>query len=99
MMDKIKEKDLHDVRKLDDLTANDLQNVYAELEISKQDIETAVNEAQTTDFRLRAFHVLLMWRKHEGKLATRQKLLEVFEKCRLKSAKEDLEEMWGLGKQ
>ena len=99
-MMKISNKDLLDVKKIDDLTAQDLKSVYVELEINQRDIDTAKAEADTgpTDFRGHSYRVLQTWRQRKGKLATRETLLDTFERCGLISAKEELEKIWGLGK-
>ena len=94
-MDKnVTDRDIRDIAMNTDLLHKDLMKLFMELDMKQSDIENAERNADTTDVQLRAVHVLLDWRKHNGQSATRRKILEALRKCKLVVAKEMLEEIW-----
>ena len=70
----VSEEDLRDIT--NSLGPDELKHLFLNLGISQRDIEHAEMSAGTTDTRLKAFAVLIWWRKKEGKKATHEKVLE-----------------------
>ena len=92
----VSDKDIRDVASKAELTHAELRHLYGELELSQADIENQERMADTRDFMLQAEHVLKHWRQKTGKEATKEKLLDTLQECKLNRAKGILEEKWNL---
>ena len=96
-MDEISEKDFTTVVEL--LTAAELQKLYEALNISYRDSEKAEIGASTSDVNLKAKAVLRQWKQNNGRLASRQAILDAVHECGNLEAEEKLTEKWtGKGK-
>ena len=67
--------------------------------MESNEIEAAERLADTTDFRLQAIKVLKSWRSKCGREATRKAVISALQECKLKEAKEILEQKWNLDSQ
>ncbi|XP_072048219.1 uncharacterized protein [Amphiura filiformis] len=88
------DKDLRDVAMNAGLSHADLQNLFIELGIAQPDIERGERNANSLDFQIRSYHVLLLWKSSNGRKDKRKKILDALVECELGEAKELLEEKW-----
>ena len=90
------EKDIADVTQTTRLLFPDLNNLFVELGLQKNEIENAVENANKNDVKLQSASVLQFWRKSRGRDATRQAIITALKSCRYIEAVEILQEKWGL---
>ncbi|XP_063959118.1 nectin-2-like [Lytechinus pictus] len=99
-MQQLTETDILDVTHETNLDHGQLRNLLTELHIEAADMLTEKDRnTRASDLKLKAFHVLCVWRKTEGINATRGTLRNALHKCGYIEALGILDERWGLNSQ
>ena len=88
----ISDRDLKTVIK--QLSRDDLQNLYIELELTAGTVQKAEYRANTTDVELKAMEVLREWRRDKGPQATKTAILDALTECNKIEVVEELTKIW-----
>ena len=95
-MEKLSDRDIHDITTKTKLSHAQLHHLFHELDIADNDVENAERIADSRDFQLQANKVLKMWRAKIGNNATRRRIIDALTECSFNEGKAILEEKWGL---
>ncbi|XP_072024529.1 uncharacterized protein [Amphiura filiformis] len=82
---------------IDQLSPDELTNLYEKLDISYREVEKAHQKANTTDPDQRAKTVLRRWQENSGSKATRQAILDALKAARYINSMEALQDLWSMG--
>ena len=92
----LSDKDILLITHKADLKKEDLDYLFAQLEIPVANQDNSRRNADATDFKLESLRILHDWRQMKGNNATRSIIIESLKECDLTIAVQLLEKKWSL---